>query len=234
VTAPLVEVKDLVKRFEALEQVPPVLDGIDLEIRAGESLAIVGPSGSGKSTLLNIIGALMPASSGQVLFDGSDLSRAGADELADLRNNEIGYVFQSHHLLPQCTALENVLIPTLAGRDKEKRRGKIDRARSLLSAVGLGDRASHRPAHLSGGECQRVAVVRALINEPRLLLADEPTGSLDARAADQLGELLCSLNERESVALVTVTHSERLAGLMQRVYELREGKLAPYRIKVEP
>ena len=225
---PLVEVKGLIKRFAELEvsDAPDVLRGIDLEILAGESIAIVGPSGSGKSTLLNIIGALLPPTSGTVSFDGADLSAMSGDELAELRNREIGYVFQAHHLLPQCTALENVLIPTLVNSDKASRRKSVARARFLLDHVGLGERLAHRPAQLSGGECQRVAVVRSLINRPRLLLADEPTGSLDQRAADQLGELLCALNEAESVALVTVTHSERLAARMRRVFELTDGQLA--------
>jgi lipoprotein-releasing system ATP-binding protein len=237
--APLVELKGLVKRFDPPEDsdagaaaaAPDVLRGIDLEVFPGESIAVVGPSGSGKSTLLNIIGALLPPTSGTVRFDGADLGAMSGDELAALRNREIGYVFQAHHLLPQCTALENVLIPTLVHGDDASRRQSVERARSLLGDVGLGDRVAHRPAQLSGGECQRVAVVRSLINRPRLLLADEPTGSLDQRAADQLGELLCSLNETESVALVTVTHSERLAARMRREFELRDGQLTPGEVR---
>ena len=230
--APLVEVKGLVKRFEALEltDAPDVLRGIDLEIREGESIAVVGPSGSGKSTLLNVIGALLPPTSGQVLFEGADLGSMSADQLASLRNRKIGYVFQAHHLLPQCTALENVLIPTLVLGDKKQRLVAVDRARSLLGDVGLGKRLSHRPAQLSGGECQRVAVVRALINGPRLLLADEPTGSLDAQAADHLVGILCELNEKESVALVMVTHSELLAARMQRGYTLIGGRLEDHEL----
>lgn len=158
-------------------------------------------------------------------FDGTDLATMDADARAALRNRQIGFVFQSHHLLPQCTALENVLIPTLASRDAAVRRDAHARAQALLADVGLGDRLTHPPARLSGGECQRVAVVRALINRPRLLLADEPTGALDARAADQLADLLCELNARERVALVTVTHAERLAARMQRAFELRDGVL---------
>ena len=231
-SAPLVEVKGLVKRFEALEvaDAPDVLRGIDLEIREGESIAVVGPSGSGKSTLLNVIGALLPPTAGRVLFEGADLGAMSADQLASLRNRKIGYIFQAHHLLPQCTALENVLIPTLVLGDKVQRLEAVERARSLLRDVGLGERLSHRPAQLSGGECQRVAVVRALINRPQLLLADEPTGSLDARAADQLGKILCELNEKESVALVTVTHSEPLAARMQRGYALIDGRLKDHEL----
>lgn len=221
-TTPLVELSRLTKRFESIE----VLSEIDFAVGTGETVAVVGPSGSGKSTLLNILGGLLPPTSGTVSFDGSDLAAKSANELAAFRNREIGFVFQAHHLLPQCTALENVLIPTLVGGDRTRRDQAAERAQALLADIGLGDRIDHRPARLSGGECQRVAVVRALINKPRLLLADEPTGSLDARAADNLGELLCQLNERESVALVTVTHSEKLAERMQRVFELRDGKLA--------
>ena len=225
-TAPLVELREVTKRYEALEQsdTPVILRGMDLKIQHGESVAVVGPSGSGKSTLLNIIGALLPPTEGQVLLDGVDLSTITPDDLATLRNRTIGYVFQSHHLLPQCTALENVLIPTLV-QDKSVREEAVERARGLLADVGLGERFGHRPAQLSGGECQRVAVVRSLINRPQLLLADEPTGSLDAKAAGQLGELLCELNQSQSVALVTVTHSESLASRMGRTLELRDGEL---------
>jgi predicted ABC-type transport system involved in lysophospholipase L1 biosynthesis ATPase subunit len=160
------------------------------------------------------------------MFEGIELSSLDANALAAFRNREIGYVFQSHHLLPQCTALENVLIPTLAIEDKSSNKDATERARALLEEIGLGERLNHRPARMSGGECQRVAVVRALINGPRLLLADEPTGSLDARSADQLGELLRNLNAEKSVALVTVTHSARLAALMKTTFELEKGKLA--------
>ncbi len=221
--APLAELRGVTKCFGDLN----VLRDIDLQIQSGESVAIAGPSGSGKSTLLNVLGGLLPPSAGTVAFQGRDLWTMGADELAAFRNKEIGYVFQAHHLLPQCSALENVLIPTLVRRDVEDRGATVERARHLLDAVGLGVRAGHRPAQLSGGECQRVAVVRALINGPRLLLADEPTGSLDVAAADQLGELLCELNETESVALLTVTHSERLASRMQRTLKLEGGRLLP-------
>ncbi len=220
---PLAELRGVTKRFDDLI----VLRDIDLQFQSGESVAIAGPSGSGKSTLLNVLGGLLPPSAGTVAFQGRDLWTMGADELAAFRNKEIGYVFQAHHLLPQCSALENVLIPTLVRRDVEDRGATVERARHLLDAVGLGVRAGHRPAQLSGGECQRVAVVRALINGPRLLLADEPTGSLDVAAADQLGELLCELNETESVALLTVTHSERLASRMQRTLKLEGGRLLP-------
>ncbi|MHC4811675.1 MAG: ABC transporter ATP-binding protein [Planctomycetota bacterium] len=221
--APLAELRGVARRFADVD----VLRDIDLEIQAGESVAIVGPSGSGKSTLLNILGGLLPPSTGMVVFEGGDLAAMGADELAVFRNEKIGYVFQDHHLLPQCTALENVLVPTLVRTDAARRSAAVERARRLLDEVGLGARTDHRPAQLSGGECQRVAVVRALINDPRLLLADEPTGSLDAEATEQIGQLLCKLNEAESVALLTVTHSEKLAERMGRRFELRDGTLVP-------
>jgi predicted ABC-type transport system involved in lysophospholipase L1 biosynthesis ATPase subunit len=228
----LVDVQNLVKRFPAPEgsaaPAPEILSGIDLQVRPSESLAIVGPSGCGKSTLLYCLGALLPACGGKILIDGVDLARLDSDGLAKQRNERLGFVFQSHHLLPQCTALENVLVPTLVHGNGAARREATDRARSLLEQVGLGERLQHRPAQLSGGECQRVAVVRALINQPKLLLADEPTGSLDGAAATQLGELLATLNERQGVALITVTHSVQLAERMGRVLELRDGKLASF------
>ena len=174
-----------------------------------------------------ISACLGAAYAGEVIFAGRKLAGMSRDELAALRNEKIGYIFQSHHLLPQCTALENVLVPTLVSGDAKGRAATLDRARVLLEKVGLGDRLAHRPAHLSGGECQRVAVVRALINQPLIVLADEPTGSLDEKAADHLGELLCELNESESVAMVMVTHSQRLAARMRRICELHLGELRP-------
>lgn len=202
-----------------------VLRGVDLTVQRGDSLAILGPSGSGKSTLLNLIGALDSPSAGRVLLDGRDLAELREDELARVRNRDVGFVFQSHHLLPQCSALENVLVPTLVLDDKELRQAAPERARRLLERVGLGARVDHRPAQLSGGEAQRVAVVRALINRPELLLADEPTGSLDTASSDALGELLIELNREEDVALIVVTHSARLARRMGRVLHIRDGQL---------
>jgi predicted ABC-type transport system involved in lysophospholipase L1 biosynthesis ATPase subunit len=223
---PLVEVSGLVQRYDGL-QGPEVLRGVDLRVEAGESVAVLGPSGSGKSTLLHVLGALLAPTAGSVRYDGKDLAVLSADALADLRNREIGYVFQAHHLLPQLSALENVLVPTLVHPDAAWRREAPARARALLEQVGLGPRLDHRPAQLSGGECQRVAVVRALINRPRLVLADEPTGSLDGAAASAVGQLLGDLHRTQGVALIAVTHSHALAQRMQRVLELREGKLVP-------
>jgi ABC-type lipoprotein export system ATPase subunit len=202
-----------------------VLDKITLEISESESIAIIGPSGSGKSTLLNIIGTLDKPTSGNVFLENKNLAELPEEKLAEIRNRQIGFVFQSHHLLPQCTVLENVLVPTLAAKDDSLRDGARERGAQLLKRVGLGDRLTHRPGQLSGGERQRVAVVRALINRPKLLLADEPTGSLDRTSSQELAELLCELNREENVTLVLVTHALDLAQRMQRKFELKNGKL---------
>ena len=222
----LLQLKNIFREFPSAEGGAPlkVLRGLSMDVARGESIAIVGPSGCGKSTLLNLIGTLDQPTDGAIAFDGRDLIALNDDELALLRNREMGFIFQNHHLLPQCTVMENVLVPTLAhGRataDDE------ERARHLLDRVGLGERLSHRPGQLSGGERQRVAVVRALINQPQLLLADEPTGALDQTTADQLGQLLVELNAEKNVTLITVTHSEKLAARMTRTVELKNGQIA--------
>lgn len=200
----------------------PVLKGIDLCVGPGESIAVTGPSGSGKSTLLNIIGALDRPTSGTIVFDGEDISELDDLRLAALRSRKLGFIFQLHHLLPQCTALENVLVPAVVTGEMAQAR---TRAVALLERVGLSDRISYRPGQLSGGECQRVAVVRALINRPRLVLADEPTGSLDEDNAGALSALLVELNREENVTLILVTHSSVLARNMGRSLVLREGRL---------
>jgi len=202
-----------------------VLKNITLKVTKGQSLVIVGPSGSGKSTLLNIIGALDRPTSGKVLFDGEVLAEMNESELAKIRNRQIGFVFQLHHLLPQCTVLENVLVPTLAGKTHLSKKEIQERATNLLQRVGLNDHLLHRPGQLSGGQRQRVAVVRALINSPKLLLADEPTGSLDKDAAENISELLVELNRSEGVTLIAVTHSLKLAELIGNVMELSDGLL---------
>jgi predicted ABC-type transport system involved in lysophospholipase L1 biosynthesis ATPase subunit len=223
----LVELCGVAKSFGGAggEPVTEVLRGVDLCVEEGESVAVVGPSGSGKSTLLQLIGALARPTSGTVRIDGADLGTLDDDALADLRQRAVGFVFQAHHLLPQCSALENVLVPTLAAPRADRALAAV-RASDLLDTVGLGDRLDHRPGILSGGECQRVAVVRALINEPRLLLADEPTGSLDADSAARIGALLGKLHAERGLTLIVVTHSEALAGGMQRRLTLGEGRLA--------
>ncbi len=201
-----------------------ILDQLDLEINAGERIAIVGPSGSGKTTLLNMIGTLDRPDSGNMIFDGQDLSSMNDNQLAQFRNRKIGFVFQMHHLLPQLSLWENVMLPTLTdpalqGKETE------ERARRLIDRVGLGGVVNQKPSELSGGECQRTAVVRALINRPALLLADEPTGALDQQSSGNLTDLLVELNREEGVALVVVTHSMDVAQKMDRIYRLEAGKL---------
>ena len=223
----LLKLTSVTKRYDAPDKAGAllILNDISLDLTRGESLAIVGPSGSGKSTLLQIIGTLDRPTSGSVSLNGQDLSVLDDQQLAAVRNRQIGFVFQSHYLLPQCTVLENVLVPTLATDEAAARDGAGERAERLLKRVGLGERLSHRPGELSGGERQRVAVVRALINQPQLLLADEPTGSLDQTSARDLGQLLLDLNREEGVSLIVVTHARELAQRMGRVLELKEGRL---------
>ena len=223
----LLELEDVVKNYDANAsgETVSVLKKVSLKIERGESVAIVGPSGSGKSTLLQIIGTLDHPTSGSVRLDGQDLTKLDELQLAEFRNRQIGFVFQSHHLLPQCTVLENVLVPTLACTDKALRQEAPARARRLLERVGLSARLAHRPSQISGGERQRVVVVRALINNPKLLLADEPTGALDHASAKNLGQLLVELNQEEGVTLIVVTHALELARRMKRMLELEDGRL---------
>ncbi len=219
---PIVALRSVSKSYGSTRD---VLHDVTLDIARGEALAVVGPSGSGKSTLLNIIGALTPPTSGEVRVAGKLLGNQSDDELAQLRNTTIGFVFQSHHLLPQCTAIENVLIPSIVHKAGANRHTVVARGRELLDRVGLAHRESHKPGQMSGGECQRVAVARSLINQPQLLLADEPTGSLDEQTADELGALLAEINEERGVTLVTVTHARRLADQMKRQISLRGGRI---------
>ena len=221
---PLLELRGITKGYGA--GAPEVLKRVDLTVARGESIAVLGPSGCGKSTLLNIIGTLDFPSAGQALLDGVDLSTLNEREAARVRNRRIGFVFQLHHLLPQCTVLENVLIPTLADPGARPGPEIFHRAERLLQRVGLASRSGHRPGQLSGGERQRVAVVRALINEPELLLADEPTGSLDHASAESLADLLAALNG-DGLTLMVVTHSSELARRMGRIFQIRDGILEP-------
>ncbi len=228
--APLLQLSGVSKRFAAPGPEGaslPILQDISLEVRAGESLALVGPSGSGKSTLLHIIGTLERPDTGQVRLSGRDLAKLTDLELAEVRNRDLGFVFQAHYLLPQCTVLENVLVPTLALRPNPPHTDVVPRAEQLLNRLGLGDRLSHRPGELSGGERQRVAVARALINRPKLLLADEPTGSLDQDSARELATLLKDLNREAGVALIVVTHSLELAAGMGQILRLSQRRLVP-------
>jgi len=199
-----------------------VLSGISFRLSRGDAVAIMGPSGSGKSTLLHILGALDTPSSGSVTLDGANPFELDEKALATFRNEKVGFVFQDHCLLPQCSVLENVLTPTLVSRSNNDR---TERARTLLDQVGLTERLDHRPAELSGGEKQRVALARALINDPLLLLCDEPTGNLDRKAAETVASLLLELHARQNTILVVVTHSVELASKLPVSFELIEQEL---------
>jgi len=202
-----------------------VLDQVSLSMSRGESLAILGPSGSGKSTLLSILGALEPPTSGQVLLADTNPFNLSEPELARFRGRHVGFVFQDHHLLPQCTVLENVLIPFLA--EDMAGEHQIALASQLLARVGLGKRILHRPAQLSGGERQRVAIARALVRQPTLVLADEPTGNLDQKTGDAIAELLIDLQQEQQTILLAVTHNETFANKMQRRVRLAHKHLSP-------
>jgi len=201
----------------------PVLKELELTIEKGDKIAVIGPSGSGKTTLLNLIGALDLPNSGEVIFDGKNITGYSKKELANLRNKHLGFIFQLHHLMPQLTLWENVLLPLLPqgniGKDQK------DWAEYLIKKVGIWEQRKQKPSEMSGGECQRTAVVRALVNKPELILADEPTGALDEENATALSELLMQLSDEEKVTLITVTHSTELAGKMDKKYVLRNGKL---------
>ena len=213
----------LCKTYMTGPQEVEVLKGIDLEISAGEIVVIMGPSGVGKSTLLHLIGGLDRPTAGEVLIDGDDLFSLRDRELAVFRNNAIGFVFQFHHLLPEFTALENVMIPGMMhGRDITV---VTENAKNILDEIGIGHRLNHKPSELSGGEQQRVAVARALVNSPRLVLADEPTGNLDKQNSVALYELILDLNKKHSQTFIIVTHNELMAKHAQRVIELEDGKI---------
>lgn len=202
----------------------PVLRGISLTLEPGDALAVMGPSGSGKSTLLHILGTLDAPTRGRVTLDGTDPFALAEPALAAFRNRRIGFVFQDHHLLPQCSVLENVLIPTLVATEIDRDAAER-RARELLDRVGLSARLDHRPAELSGGERQRAAIARALIQSPHLLLADEPTGNLDRQSAQGVGEVLMDLHRQAQTILVVVTHSADLAKLFPKRMEMNDGRL---------
>lgn len=214
--------RDVVKEFETPATPLRILDGVSVELERGESLAIVGPSGSGKSTFLHLAGTLDQPTSGTMELLGHDLASLEEKKIAKFRNAHIGFIFQEHHLLPQLSALENVLIPVVATGPTDTE--SIERAKMLLEQVGLSDRMSHRPAALSGGERQRVAVARALIRSPEMLLADEPTGSLDQANAEKIGEILLELQQQGNSMLICVTHSAFLARQFQRQLSLENGK----------
>jgi lipoprotein-releasing system ATP-binding protein len=217
----MLEARDVSKSYSTPRGPLPILDQVSLKLDQGETISIVGPSGTGKSTLLYILGALDPPTSGTVLLDGRDPFTLSDKDLSAFRNKEVGFVFQDHCLLPQCTVLENVLIPSMVADDKEV----ASRARKLLDQVGLSQRLDHRPGELSGGEKQRVAIARALIREPKLLLCDEPTGNLDRRTAAHVADLLLEINRVSKTILIVVTHSAELAARFPKSFELVEGKL---------
>jgi len=220
---PNLQVENITKQYPTRAEPIEVLRGVSLELDPGQNLAILGPSGSGKSTLLSILGTLETPTSGRVLLDGIDATELDQRQLAAFRSRRIGFVFQDHYLLPQCSLLENVLLSAVPLGPV---RGEtIQRAEMLLERVGLADRREHRPAELSGGERQRAALARALINAPDLLLADEPTGNLDRTTAQQVGDLLVELQKTEPMMLVVVTHSQRLADCLQTRLELDAGRL---------
>jgi lipoprotein-releasing system ATP-binding protein len=222
----MIKLKNLSKQYENTSGiVQEVLLDVNLTIEKGESVAIVGPSGSGKSTLLNIIGSLDSPTSGSIIYEGENLNEKNETALSKFRNLEIGFVFQQHHLLPQLTMLENALLPVLVQNDSSKMKAANLRAQELFQKVGLEDKINQLPSQCSIGECQRTAVVRSLINQPKVLLADEPTGSLDEKNALELVELLIKINEDEKQTLIMVTHSLELAKKMKRVFRISNKKL---------
>lgn len=227
---PLVTVKNVTKTFEHEGRSLQVLKGIDLEIGRGEMVTIVGPSGAGKSTLLHLIGTLDLPTEGQILYEGRDVTRLGSSDLAEFRNRSIGFVFQFHHLLPEFTALENVMMPGLI----QGRRTYEARARQLLDEVGLTERLTHRPGELSGGEQQRVALARALLMEPKLVLADEPTGNLDSQTSASVHALFFDLNRRHGITFLIVTHSRDFAAMMPRQVSMKDGRIDSDERRVQP
>lgn len=219
----LLQCDNLSKRYQEGSVQTNVLHNVSFSMKPGELMAIVGSSGSGKSTLLHLLGGLDTPSSGDVIFNGQAMSQLSSSAKAELRNRQLGFIYQFHHLLPDFTAVENVAMPLLIGNAKPAE--ARERALEMLAAVGLEKRAQHRPSELSGGERQRVAIARSLVNNPRLVLADEPTGNLDARNANSIFELLGELNVRQGTAFLVVTHDLQLARRMSRQLEMRDGHL---------
>jgi lipoprotein-releasing system ATP-binding protein len=221
----MINVRQLSKTYETPGEAIKVLDHLDLTLAAGESAAIVGPSGCGKSTLLNLLGALDRPTSGTITIGDQDISTLSEEQAAAFRNHSLGFIFQQQHLLPQLNVLENVLLPRLAGDWQEPAADTKKRALQLLETVGLSERLRHLPWQLSGGEKLRTAVARALINRPKLILADEPTGSLDPASTDTVADLLLALNRDHGATLIVVTHNLALAKRIGKTFELRNGKL---------
>ena len=221
----MINVSEVSKVYDSPAGPVRVLDHLDLSVGSGEAVSIVGPSGSGKTTLLNILGALDTPTSGSVEIGGQQLAELDESATAQFRNRSIGFIFQLHYLLPQCSVLDNVLVPRLAGGWEESAADTRGRAEALLEEVGLKDRLTHKPSQLSGGEQLRVAIARSLINEPKIILADEPTGSLDPSTGEKVADLLIEANQGKGVALVVVTHNPGLAAKMQKTYLLDGGRL---------
>ncbi len=218
----VIEARELTKVYKMGDVEVHALRGLSLDIAHGEVVAIMGPSGSGKSTLMNIIGCLDRPTSGEYMLDGEHVSQLSDDQLATIRNRKVGFVFQTFNLLPRATALTNVILPM---RYAGVVRGRRERARAALEVVGLGDRIHHRPSELSGGQQQRVAIARALINEPAIILADEPTGNLDSKSGDEIIEALLSLNRDRGTTLLIVTHDPEVAAHTQRIVRIRDGAI---------
>ncbi len=218
----IIQIKNLTKIFGDGVEIK-ALDGVDLDIKRGEFMSIIGPSGSGKSTLLNQIGILDTPTSGTILLNGVDVTKMSDKERSRTRNRELGFIFQYHHLLPDFNALENVMMPLLISGIKSSQARKV--ARKVLDEVGLGDRMKHRPNQLSGGQNQRVAIARALVNKPSIVIGDEPTGNLDSKASDSIYELLRKLNREHEQTFILVTHDEQMAAKTDRVIRLVDGKV---------
>lgn len=222
----ILEVAGLKKSYHDGVCIVDVLKEVDLSVQKGEQIAIIGPSGSGKSTLLHLLGGLEKPSAGEIQLLGENIWRCSEKKRCQWRNRSLGFIYQFHHLLPEFTALENVAMPLLLA--KENKTTIVERARNILTQVGLGERLQHKPAQLSGGERQRVAIARALVANPSCILADEPTGNLDQKTAETIYELLLTLNRTFQTSLIIVTHDEKLAARMDKIYCLSEGKLVPY------
>lgn len=219
----MIKLENVARVYQMGKTLVPALRGLNLEIADGEFVAIMGPSGSGKSTLMHLIGALDVPTQGRILLNGVDIVQQNGNQLAELRGKKVGFVFQTFNLVPTLSALKNVELPMIFQR--VPRRERYERARRLLEQVGLGDRLHHKPSELSGGECQRVAIARALANDPQILLADEPTGNLDAESGEQIMKILKQLNEEKKMTIIVVTHNPEVARYAHRVIRMRYGQI---------